>query len=133
MTIFQKTVAAVKEDYPKFSPACLSLAMRSYETGVTLTARARQIALGVEGSERIRRRFCENRVKCVSFRCRLSPRAAEIVKDEMVLHGFKSQQEFLESLIISWVKESRPPIWITEERQGSGESNPSTSENITNL
>ena len=104
MTVFQKTVEAVKAEYPKFSPACLSISMRSYETGVQLTPRAQQIADGVQGHERLHKRFSDRRVKCVSFRCRLTTKAAEIVKHEMTERGVSSVQELLEELLLEWVK-----------------------------
>lgn len=132
MSVFRETVEAVREVYPKFSPACLSLASRTYETGVMLTPRAKTIALSVNGSVRLSRRLSGNRKKSVSFRCRLSPKAAEIVKQEITARGL-SQQELLEGLLLQWVKENRSPAG-TEERLEVGNvcTNP-TSEDNTNF
>ena len=133
MTVFQKTVEAVKAEYPKFSPACLSISMRSYETGVQLTPRAQQIADGVQGHERLHKRFSDRRVKCVSFRCRMTPKAAEIVKHEIAARGYTSVQEWLEEIILEWVKSEPSPVCKTgngSEVGADAEASPS-SENIT--
>lgn len=122
MTVFQKTVEAVKAEYPKFSPACLSISMRSYETGVQMTPRAQAIADGVQGHEKLHNRFSDRRVKCVSFRCRLTPKAAEIVKQEMTERGYTSVQEWLEEIILEWVK-SKPSGAANTERLKEGEAN----------
>ena len=122
MTVFQQTVDAVKTVYPKFSPACLSISMRSYETGVQLTPLAQKIADGVQGHEKLYKRFSDKRVKCISFRCRLTPRAAEIVKHEMEARGVSSVQELLEALLLEWVK-SEPSGAANTERLIEGEAN----------
>lgn len=133
MSVFQEAVCAVREVYPKFSPACLSLASRTSETGVMLTPRAKSIVVSVNGSVRLSKAVSGNRAKSISFRCRLSPKAAEIVKHEMTARGL-TQQELLEGLILRWVKENRSPA-ATEERQDGGNNldSVSTSENITNI
>ena len=103
MTVFQETVNAVKEAYPKFSAACLSLAMRSYETGVQMTPRAQAIANSVSTTYK---RKSEKRVKSIRFACRLAPALACDVKNEMKTQGL-SAQELLERLLSQWLKESR--------------------------
>ncbi len=133
MTVFQQTVEAVKAAYPKFSPACLSLSCRTHETGVTMTAKAMKLADGVERTRTPYRTRKENRKKNVSFRCRLAPALAGIVKDEMDKEGV-TQQELLEKLLMNWVKESRSTAG-TEERQEVGNNllSVSTSEDNTNI
>ena len=128
MTVFQEVVTEVRKDYPKFSPACLSLSMRTYETGVQMTPRANAIAVSVQAHRKPLRRKKDNRVKSISFRCRLSPVAAEIVKNEMARRGL-SQQKLLETLLMEWAKESRPSL-ADDERQGVERF---TSENITKI
>lgn len=120
MTVFQEVVTEVKKVYPKFSPACLSLSMRTYETGVQMTPRANAIAVSVQAHRKPLKRRKDNRVKSISFRCRLTPKVAQIVKDEMERRGF-TQQKLIEALILAWLfnleNESRSPTGI-EERQG---------------
>lgn len=132
MTVFQETVRAVKEEYPKFSNACLSLSMRSYETGVQMTPRAQKIADAVERSETLWKRRSDKRVKSISFRCRLAPALAGVVKNKLEAEGL-TQQELLERLLLEWVKESRSPAG-TEERQEVGNAcrGESTSNDNTN-
>ena len=108
MTVFQEVVKAVNRDYPKFSPACLSLSMRTYETGVQMTPRAKKIAESVQGAETLCKRFSENRVKSISFRCRLSHTDAEIVKHKMMLEERDSVQDLLEELLMEWAKKPLP-------------------------
>ncbi len=132
MSVFQETVKAIREEYPKFSPACLSLASRTSETGVMLTPRAKSVALSVNGLRRPLRGAEENRTKSVCFRCRLSLTSAESVKQEMAALGL-TQQDLLEALLLRWLKESRSPVSQTEERQGDEERTLFTSENTTNL
>ena len=127
MTVFQEVVTEVRKVYPKFSPACLSLSMRTYETGVQMTPRANAIAVSVQAHRKPLKRKKGNRVKSISFRCRLSPEAAEIVKHEMLRLGV-SQQELLETLLLNWAKESRPSL-ADDERQRGGTL---TSEDNTN-
>lgn len=122
MTVFQEVVKAVRVEYPKFSPACLSLSMRTYETGVQMTARAKNLAEAVQGSERLCKARGDNRVKTISFRCRMTPKAAEIVKHEMKARGYASVQEWLEEIILEWVK-SEPPGATNTERLKEGEAN----------
>lgn len=133
MSVFQEAVKAVRVEYPKFSPACLSLASRTSETGVMLTPRAKTIVLSVNGSVRLSKAVCGNRRKNVSFRCRLSLTQAESVKQRMRDEGL-TQQELLEELLLRWVKESRSPVGA-EERQEVGKASPSvsTSENNTKI
>lgn len=122
MTVFQEVVRAVKTEYPKFSPACLSLSMRTYETGVQMTPRAKNLADAVQGSERLCKARRDRRVKTISFRCRMTPRAAEIVKHEMAARGYTSIQEWLEEIILEWVK-SEPSGATNTERLKEGEAN----------
>ena len=125
MTVFQEVVKAVKRDYPKFSPACLSLSMRTYETGVQLTPRAKKIAESVQGSETLCKRFSENRVKSISFRCRLSHTDAEIVKHKMEMEGVDSVQDLLEALLMEWAKKPLPGEADRETAKGEGATLPS--------
>ena len=131
MTVFQEVVTEVRKVYPKFSPACLSLSMRTYETGVQMTPRANAIAVSVQAHRKPLKRKKDNRVKSISFRCRLAPNIAQLVKDEMTKRGF-SQQQLIESLLLAWLfnleKESRPSL-ADDERQRGGTL---TSENNTN-
>lgn len=132
MTVFQQTVEAVKQAYPKFSPACLSLSCRTRETGVTMTAKAMMLADSVGRTTTPYRTHSENRKKSINFRCRMSLTQAEAVKSEMEAQGL-TQQELLERLLLRWVKENRSPVYQTGERFGDGtdcEAN-SISENIT--
>lgn len=133
MSVFQEAVCAVREVYPKFSPACLSLASRTSETGVMLTPRARNIVFSINGAVRLSKAVSGNRVKNVSFRCRLSPKAAEIVKHEMRARGM-TQQELLEELLLQWAEKSRSTAG-TEERQevGNNLQSVSTSEDNTEI
>lgn len=133
MSVFQEAVKAVRVEYPKFSPACLSLASRTSETGVQLTPRAKSIVLSVNGSVRLSNAVCGNRKKNVSFRCRLCLTQAESVKQRMRDEGL-TQQELLEELLLRWLNENRSPAG-TEERKEDGNNlqSVSTSENNTNI
>ena len=122
MTIFQQTVDAVKVIYPKFSAACLSLSMRSFETGVQMTPKAQSIANSVQRTTTPYTPHTENRVKSIRFACRLSPATASVVKDEMVKAGYTTTQAFLEALLLEWLK-SRPAVDETARRQ-EGETEP---------
>lgn len=115
MTVFQQTVEAVKQAYPKFSPACLSLSCRTRETGVTMTAKAMKLADGVERTRTPYRTVSENRKKSINFRCRMSLTQAQCVKEEMERKGL-TQQELLEGLLLRWVEENRSPVCETGER-----------------
>ena len=130
MTVFQEVVTEVKKVYPKFSPACLSLSMRTYETGVQMTPRANAIAVSVQAHRKPLKRKKDNRVKTISFRCRLAPEVAQLVKDEMNKRGV-SQQKLLEMLIVKWAKESRSPEATEERQEGEAIEDSFTSDNIT--
>lgn len=129
MTISQVIVETVKAEYPKFSKPALSLATRSYETGVTFTPRARELKEAAERATTPHKRGRVHRVKSIHFSCRLAPTLAGVVKNEMERLGV-TQQELLEGLLLRWVEESRSPAG-TEERQRDGNSEASTSKNIT--
>ena len=133
MSVFQEAVKAVRVEYPKFSPACLSLASRTSETGVMLTPRAKTIVCSVNGSVRLSKAVSGNRRKNVSFRCRLCLTQAESVKQRMRDEGL-TQQELLEELLLRWLNEKRSPAG-TEERKEDGNNlqSVSTSENNTNI
>ena len=107
MTVFQEVVEKVRTIYPKFSPACLSLAMRSYETGVMLTPKAKAKANSVDGAEKLHKARSENRSKSISFKCRLTETAADGVKREMERQGIVTVQSLLEMLLLRWIEESR--------------------------
>lgn len=126
MTVFQETVEAVKVSYPKFSNACLSLAMRSYETGVQLTPRARSIANAVSERRMSQRTFSEHRAKSVSFRCRLSPADADAVKNGMAAEGIVSVQALVEMLLLEWSKKPHPgPVPRDAAQEGTPNENTS--------
>ena len=132
MTVFQEVVKAVRTEYPKFSPACLSLSMRTYETGVQMTPRAKTLAEAVQGHQRLSKRFSENRAKNISFRCRMCLTDAELVKHKMEAEGV-SQQELIERLLLEWAKKEPSPVVETGnglEVGADAEASPS-SENIT--
>lgn len=125
-------VLEVRQVYPKFSKAALSLGRRPLETGVCFTTRAAEIIDHAEGRTTPCETTKENRRKSVKFMCRLSPADAWRVKHAIKKHGFESVQEWLEAMILNWEKESRSPVSKTEERQrGEGATLPS--ENITNI
>ena len=110
-------VETVKAEYPKFSKAALSLASRSYETGVTFTPRARELKDAAERATTPHRRRRGSRRKSIAFRCRLSPADASRVKRAMEAEGL-IMQDLLETLLMEWVKEQEPlPGVATEERQ----------------
>ncbi len=133
MSVFQEAVKAVRVEYPKFSPACLSLASRTSETGVMLTPRAKSIVCSINGSVRLSKAVCGNRKKNVSFRCRLSLTQAESVKQRMRDEGL-TQQELLEELLLRWLKENRSPAGTEERKEGGNNlQSVSTSENNTNI
>lgn len=130
MTRTQVIVSAVKEEYPKFSRAALSLASREYETGVTFTPRAREIKDAIIRDTTPHKRRKDNRKKSIAFRCRLSPNDARRVKNAMEAEGI-IMQDLLESLLLQWVKEKEPlPVCKTEERQ-EDETERFPSENTT--
>ena len=125
-------VLEVRQVYPKFSKAALSLGRRPLETGVCFTTHAAEIIDHAEGRTTPCETPRENRKKSVKFMCRLSPTDARRVKHAIKAHGFESVQEWLEQLGLNWEKESRSPACKTEERQrGEGATLPS--ENITNI
>lgn len=126
-------VTAVRDVYPKFSKAALSLGRRPLETGVCFTTKAAEIIDSLQGRQTPCERFSENRKKSIKFMCRLSPADAGRVKRTIKAHGFESVQEWLEALILNWEKESRSPACKTEGRQGEGNYDTApASENITN-
>lgn len=129
MTVFQEVVKAVRTEYPKFSPACLSLSMRTYETGVQMTPRAKTLAEAVQGHQRLSKRFSENRAKSISFRCRMCLTDAELVKHKMEAVGV-SQQELIERLLLEWVK--KEPLPVVETGNGMEDGCHSASEDTTN-
>lgn len=133
MTVFQQTVEAVKQAYPKFSPACLSLSCRTRETGVTMTAKAMSLADSVGRTTTPYRTHSENRKKSINFRCRMSLTQAETVKEEMAVQGL-TQQELLETLLLRWVKENRHALPTHDGSVKEMEIRASSvSENITNI
>ncbi len=52
MTQFKRTVKAIREEFPKHSPAALSLAHNTAQTGVMLCPRAAAIEKAVAGTEK---------------------------------------------------------------------------------
>ena len=137
MTAFQETVEAVKVIFPKFSPAALSLAQNSVNTGVQLVPRAKEIADGVCGSVTRCERRKENRVKTVAFRCRLCLTDADDVKHEMARRGVQTQQELLEALLLEWAKwsKSEPPTVskTANGSEGGDDTNPAPSSTVSQI
>lgn len=134
MTAFQETVEAVKEVFPKFSPAALSLAQNSANTGVQLVPRAKEIADGVCGSVARYKRRSENRVKSVPFRCRMCLTDALRVKHELEKREL-TQQDLLEALLLEWVAwAEKEPLTVCKTDNGSeggDDTNPAPSSKIT--
>ena len=133
----REIVHAVKVEFPKFSPAALSLARRPQETGVTFVQRAAEIVQTLEGSERAQEARKEFRRKSIKFHCRLSPVDARSVKNEMARRGVGTVQELLEALLLEWAEWSKKePIPVSKTGSGSevgadAEASPA-SENTTN-
>jgi hypothetical protein len=137
MTRSQVIVMTVKGEYPKFSRAALSLASRSYETGVTLTPRARELKNAAERATTPHKRTLPKRVKSIKFQCRMRENDARRVKNEMARHGLETTQELLETLLLEWVeKAEKDPLGATNAERVKGEEKiskcPLPSENITN-
>lgn len=110
----------VKGEYPKFSRAALSLASRSYETGVTLTPRARELKNAAERATTPHKRTLPKRVKSIKFQCRMRETDARRVKNEMARHGLETTQELLEMLLLEWVeKAEKEPLATWHVANGS--------------
>lgn len=97
----REIVKAVREEFPKFSPAALSLARRPDETGVTFVKRAAEIVERIQGRTGPQDAKKENRKKSISFFCRLAPAPAQRVKNEITRRG-TSQQALIEALLLAW-------------------------------
>lgn len=98
----REIVEAVREEFPKFSPAALSLARRPSETGVTFVPRAAEIIERTMGLTARHTGRSENRRKSIRFEARLAPDAAQRVKNEMTRRGVTAQ-ELVEALLLTWV------------------------------
>ncbi len=97
----REIVEAVREEFPKFSSAALSLARRPEETGVTFVARAAEIVDRIQGRTGAQDAKNGKRVKSISFFCRMTPAAAGRVKKEITRRGLKTQ-DLIEGLLIAW-------------------------------
>lgn len=130
-------VETVKAEYPKFSKAALSLASRSYETGVTFTPRARELKETAERATAPNTRRKPRRAKSIHFMCRLAEIDAQRVKREMARRELDSVQDLLEGLLLQWVgiSEREPGGATNTDRLQGGSENyerPLPSENIKN-
>lgn len=110
---------AVREEFPKFSKAALSLARRPDETGVTFVPRAAEIIEAVQGRTAPQGATSGNRRKSISFFCRLTPAAAGRVKREITRRG-TSQQALIEGLLLAWADWSeKEPLATWHVENGS--------------
>lgn len=126
MTLFQCKVAAIREKFPKHTPTALSLAQRSQETGVCLVPEAQEIADSIDRVLRRSGRRSDKRYKSVRFSCRLTPAAAELVKEQMAACGISSVQTLVEALLLGWAKAEKEPLTAgTVSGSGVG-NNPQT-------
>lgn len=129
-------VEAVREEFPKFSKAALSLASRPDETGVTFVRRAAEIVERVHGRTGPQGATFTKRKKSISFFCRMAPAAAWRVKREITRRG-TSQQALIEGLLLAWAEWSeKEPLatWHVENgSKGEAVGTGFTSENITNF
>lgn len=129
-------VEAVREEFPKFSKAALSLARRPDETGVTFVRRAAEIVERVHGRTGPHGATIAKRKKSISFFCRMAPAAAGRVKREITRRG-TSQQALIEGLLLAWAEWSeKEPLttWHVENgSKGEAVGTGFTSENITNF
>lgn len=112
MTRRQVIVETVKAEFPKFSSTALSLASRDYETGVTFTARARELKEAAERATAPHKRRKAGRKKSIRFSCRLAPADAERVKQAIENHG-GTVQEILEELLLAWAEKEPLPVGKT--------------------
>ena len=127
-------VEAVREEFPKFSKAALSLARRPDETGVTFVRRAAEIVEGLQGRTGPQGATIAKRKKSISFFCRLAPAAAQRVKREITRRGI-SQQALIEGLLLAWAEWSeKDPLGATNAEQVKWEEveSPLPSEDNTN-
>ena len=117
----KEIVEAVREEYPKFSPAALSLARRPLETGVTFVPGSAEIIEALGGPVSPYKRREERRVKCIGFRARLKPADAQRVKNEMARRGVTAQQ-LVEALLLAWADWSeKEPSTVGKTAGGSGD------------
>ena len=129
-------VEAVREEFPKFSKAALSLASRPDETGVTFVRRAAEFVELVQGRTGPHGATISKRKKSISFFCRLAPAAAGRVKREITRRGI-SQQALIEGLLLAWAEWSeKEPLatWHVENgSKGEAVGTGFASENTTNF
>lgn len=130
----REIVEAVKVEYPKFSSAALSLASRSYDTGVTFVPRAREIVEAVQRATSHTRARKPFRKKSVEFKCRLAPASAQAVKSEMTRRGVVAVQDLLEALLLEWAEWSKKePLTAGTDSDSKGgnksESAPASKDN----
>lgn len=132
----REIVEAVREEFPKFSPAALSLARRPAQTGVTFVPRAAEIVQRIQGRTAPHKAQKGNRKKSISFFCRLAPAAAWRVKNEITRRG-TSQQALIEALLLEWADWSaKEPLTTWHVENGSkGEAVKAsfTSDNTTRI
>ena len=134
----REIVEAVKVEYPKFSSAALSLASRSYDTGVTFVPRAREIVEAVQRATSPTRARKPFRRKSVEFKCRLAPANAQAVKNEMTRRGVVTVRDLLEALLLEWAEWSKKePLPVVRPENGSevgaGADASPASKSITNV
>ena len=89
-------IERVRAEFPKFSKPCLSLSLRTPETGVQLCPRAALLA-GF-------RKPAPHRTKTVRFSARLTPDTGAAVKAKMEAEGIASTQTLIEALLLAWVR-----------------------------
>ena len=133
MTEFQVKVHALRKEFPKCTPTAVSLAQRSVETGVMFTPLAQAIVDGVERATRPYKRHSSKRVKSVRFMCRLSPDAAEFVKQQMAERHVSTTQTLMENLLIEWATKKPRSVRDCEARGAGMDSADSTPNHNTNL
>ena len=104
MTKFNQTVKAIKAEFPKHSPAALSLAHNTESTGVMLCPRAAEIERAVLEMQKPPRKAAKpNQYKLT---VRLSKSVKRKLSDAMKKHGHSTVQAAIEDAVRLYIQKA---------------------------